>query len=115
MEGTQLPASTSSNVSSVSTAEPISDGVQAVEGPVASSSGDTATGEVEDGEDMEIEADQQVGEVEGNMEVHLDGAGDIEQAEEMMMEAGPSNAGKRVKVCTRSSALPLQPRLSALS
>lgn len=52
-------------------------------------------------EDMEIEGDLTGSTTEGegdggNMEVHLDSTG--EPAEEMGMEAGPSNPGKRVKV-----------------
>lgn len=80
---------------------------QAIEGdlstPNVQESGEAESMELE----MELEPDQPLSESqqgqeeaeEGNMDVHLDAAGsEAEQADEMLMEAGPSQSGKRVKV-----------------
>ena len=67
----------------------------------------TASADNDGTEDMEIEGDMAATTTEaedggeaGNMEVHLDSSG--EPAEDMGMEAGPSNPGKRVKVSSLS-------------
>jgi hypothetical protein len=97
MEGSDEPQASSSSTGSSS--DEISPPDQSVNAElVASETFDTTV--VDDStEDMEIEGDQSGFTAEsegGNMEVHLDDPS--EPSEDMGMEAGPSNPGKRVKV-----------------
>lgn len=88
-----------SSQTSQATAGGETDAAQAVEGDQLSSvqqAGDVESMELES-DQLEAQGDGQQAEAEGNMDVHLDAAG-AEQAEDMIIEAGPSQTGKRVKV-----------------
>lgn len=100
MEGSDGPLASSSNSGSGSNDETTTQDQSVGDNTTASNPRETSNSEVDTSESMEIETDQTgvVADVEGgNMEVHLDSTG--EPTEEMGMEAGPSNPGKRVKVC----------------
>lgn len=104
MEGSDEPQASSSSSSSGSSNNEPSTHDQSVDHDVETSEQiNTSSSEMDDAEDMEIEGELSgsITEVEGegesgNMEVHLDDPS--EPVDEMQMEAGPSNPGKRVKV-----------------
>lgn len=105
MEGSDEPqASGSSSSPGFSHNEPSAQDPPASNELGTLDSGNPSNLENDSTEDMEIEGDMTGSTAEGdgdgdggNMEVHLDST--VEPVEDMGMEAGPSNPGKRVKVC----------------